>query len=75
MQPRVSVIIPAYNHERFIGAAVESVLNQTCDDFELIIINDGSTDRTGDIVQSYDDPRIIYRYQENQHCFCIQRLK
>ena len=69
MQPRVSVIIPAYNHERFIGAAVDSVLNQTFDDFELIVINDGSTDRTGEIVESYEDPRIIYRYQENQDAF------
>ena len=69
MQPKISVIIPAYNHERFIGAAVESVLNQTYDDLELIVINDGSTDRTGEIVESYDDPRIIYRYQENQDAF------
>jgi len=69
MQLKVSVIIPAYNHERFVGAAVESVLNQTCGDFELIVINDGSTDRTGEIVQSYDDPRIIYRFQENQDAY------
>lgn len=69
MNPEISVVIPAYNHERFIGAAVESVLNQTVDDLELIVINDGSTDKTGDVVQSYSDPRIIYRYQENQDAF------
>ncbi|HBI15677.1 MAG TPA: hypothetical protein DDY20_09220 [Desulfobulbaceae bacterium] len=69
MQPKISVIIPAYNHERFIGAAVESVLNQTCHDFELIVINDGSTDRTGEIIQSYRDERIIYRSQENQDAY------
>ena len=69
MQSKVSVIIPAYNHERFIGAAIESVLNQTCQDFELIVINDGSTDRTGEIVQSYRDERIIYRAQENQDAY------
>ena len=69
MSPKVSVIIPAYNHERFVGPAIESVLNQTFDDFELIVINDGSTDRTGDVVQSYTDSRIIYRYQENQDAF------
>jgi glycosyltransferase involved in cell wall biosynthesis len=69
MQAKVSVIIPAYNHERFIGAAVESVLNQTYQDFELIVINDGSTDRTGEIIQSYRDGRIIYRTQENQDAY------
>ena len=67
--PLISVIIPAYNHEKFIGAAIDSVLGQTIDDFELIIINDGSTDRTGEIVESYDDPRISYYYQDNQDAF------
>ena len=65
----ISVIIPAYNHERFIGAAVDSVLGQTRDDLELIVIDDGSTDRTGEIVQGYDDPRLTYLYQENQDAF------
>ena len=69
MQSKVSVIIPAYNHERFVGAAIESVLNQTYQDFELIVINDGSTDRTGEVVQSYRDDRIIYRHQENQDAY------
>jgi glycosyltransferase involved in cell wall biosynthesis len=69
MQSKVSVIIPAYNHERFIGAALESVLNQTHRNFELIVINDGSTDRTGEIIQSYRDERIIYRSQENQDAY------
>ncbi|MFT5698070.1 MAG: glycosyltransferase involved in cell wall biosynthesis [Desulforhopalus sp.] len=67
--PLISVIIPAYNHEKFIGAAVDSVLGQTIEDLELIVINDGSTDRTGEIVQRYDDPRISYYYQENQDAF------
>lgn len=69
MQPKVSVIIPAYNHERFIGPALESVLNQTHQNFELIVINDGSTDRTGEIIQSYRDERLIYRSQENQDAY------
>ena len=69
MQSKVSVIIPAYNHERFVGAAIDSVLNQTHQDFELIVINDGSTDRTGEVVQSYRDPRLIYRFQENQDAY------
>jgi glycosyltransferase involved in cell wall biosynthesis len=69
MRKKVSVIIPAYNHERFIGAAIDSVLHQTYQDFELIVINDGSTDRTGEIIQSYRDGRVIYRYQENQDAY------
>lgn len=67
--PLVSVIIPAYNHERFVGAAVESVLGQTCADLELIVIDDGSRDRTGEVVQSYTDPRLSYYHQENQDAY------
>lgn len=67
--PLLSVIIPAYNHQRFIGAAVESVLGQTVDDLELIVIDDGSTDRTGEIVKGYHDPRLTYLYQDNQDAF------
>ncbi len=67
--PLVSVIIPAYNHEKFIGAAVDSVLGQTVYDLELIIINDGSTDQTGEIVQGYTDKRLTYYYQENQDAY------
>lgn len=69
MIPTVSVIIPAYNHERFIGAAVESVLNQTYDHLELIVIDDGSTDGTGEVVRSFADQRLSYHYQENQDAY------
>ena len=69
MQPKVTVIIPAYNHERFIGAAVASVLGQTHDQIELIVIDDGSTDNTGDIVKAITDPRLSYYYQENQDAY------
>jgi len=65
----ISVVIPAYNHEKFIGAAVDSVLQQSWTDLELLVIDDGSTDRTGEIVQAYDDPRISYFYQENQDAY------
>jgi len=68
-QPLISVIIPAYNHQRFIGAAVDSVLQQTVSDLELIVINDGSTDATGEIVQGYTDPRLTYLYQENRDAY------
>jgi glycosyltransferase involved in cell wall biosynthesis len=67
--PLVSVIIPAYNHEKFIGAAVDSVLHQTIDDLELIVIDDGSIDQTGKIVQDYTDNRLSYYYQENQDAY------
>ncbi|MCI5159304.1 MAG: glycosyltransferase [Candidatus Electrothrix sp. AUS1_2] len=66
---RISVVIPAYNHERFIGAAVDSVLNQTWQELELIVVDDGSTDGTGDIVKAYTDPRLSYYYQDNQDAF------
>ena len=66
---KVSVVIPAYNHEKFIGPAIDSVLQQTFQDFELVIVDDGSTDRTADVIKSYTDPRIRYFYQENQDAF------
>src|SRR5258705_3382658 len=56
----VSVILPAYNCQKFICKAIESVLQQTFTDFELIIINDGSTDNTESIIHAYTDPRIVY---------------
>lgn len=65
----VSVVIPAYNHELFVGPAIESVLNQTWQDLELIVIDDGSTDKTGEVVQSYKDERLSYFFQENQDAF------
>ncbi len=56
--PTISVIIPAYNAEKTIQETIESVLNQTFQDFELIVINDGSTDRTLEIVSSFTDSRL-----------------
>ncbi len=67
--PLISVIIPAYNHQRFIEAAVDSVLQQTVSDFELIVIDDGSTDNTGEIVKGYSDPRLTYLHQENKDAY------
>ncbi|WP_417909223.1 glycosyltransferase family 2 protein [Candidatus Electronema sp. PJ] len=67
--PLISVIIPAYNHERFIGPAIDSVLNQTYPHLELIIIDDGSQDGTGKVAQSYTDPRLSYYHQTNQDAY------
>jgi glycosyltransferase involved in cell wall biosynthesis len=64
--PRVSVVMPAHNAALFIGTAVESVLAQALTDWELIVVDDGSTDSTQDIIQRYRDRRIVYVRQENQ---------
>ena len=67
--PLISVVIPAYNHEHFIGAAIDSVLNQTVDDLELVIVDDGSTDQTAAVIKSYSDPRVSYTWQQNRDAF------
>ena len=64
--PEITIIMPAYNHEQFVGEAIESVLSQTFENFELIIINDGSTDKTESVIKRYGDPRIRYYHQENK---------
>jgi glycosyltransferase involved in cell wall biosynthesis len=58
MKPKVSVIIPVYNGERYLHESIESILDQTFKDFELLLINDGSTDNSLDIINSYSDDRI-----------------
>lgn len=56
----VSVLMPVYNAEKFLDESIGSILNQTYKDFEFYIINDGSTDKSEEIIQSYRDPRIKY---------------
>ena len=60
-----SIIIPIYNKAKFLPKAIESVINQTFEDWELKIVDDGSTDKTSDVVKQYPDNRIRYIYQEN----------
>jgi glycosyltransferase involved in cell wall biosynthesis len=66
MSPAVSIIMPAYNAEKFIREAIDAILNQTFDDFELIILNDGSTDSTKEIIESYKDDRIVLINKKNE---------
>lgn len=56
--PRVSVVMAAYNAAEHLSAAIDSILGQTFEDFELIVIDDGSTDETSAIIQGYQDPRL-----------------
>ena len=63
--PFFTVIIPTYNRAALIKNAINSVLNQSYSDFELIIVDDGSTDDTKEIIASYSDERLVYLYQEN----------
>lgn len=59
-RPTVSVIIPTYNRAHLVGRAIGSVLNQTYQDFELIVVDDGSTDNTEQVVKRFNDPHIRY---------------
>ncbi|MCZ2100738.1 MAG: glycosyltransferase [Chitinophagales bacterium] len=64
--PFFSIIIPTFNRAHTIRVPIDSILNQTFTDWELIIVDDGSTDNTREIVESYGDSRIRYVWQENQ---------
>ena len=59
VMPLVTVSMPAFNSERYIAEAIESVLAQTYTNYELIIVDDGSTDGTREVINRYKDPRII----------------
>jgi len=64
--PKISVLMSCYNHDKFVGEAINSVLNQSFKDFELLIIDDNSTDKTYDIVNSFKDSRIkAFRNEKN----------
>lgn len=64
--PKVTVYVTSHNYGRFIRQAIDSVLAQTMTDFELIVIDDGSTDDSREIIESYDSRRVIKIYQENK---------
>jgi len=65
--PRVSIIIPSYNHDKYIHEAIQSVLDQTYQDFEIIITDDGSTDDTVKEIMKFTDPRIkLFCFEKNK---------
>jgi glycosyltransferase involved in cell wall biosynthesis len=67
MKPRISIIVPVYNVEHFIHECIESILNQTFSDFELILVNDGSTDQSGSICNEFakKDTRVTVIHKKN----------
>lgn len=65
--PKVTVMMMTYNTQAYLNEAIESILNQTYKNFELIIYDDGSTDKTPDIIHSYKDSRIRYIRSEENH--------
>src|SRR5260370_21281200 len=64
--PAVSVVLPAFNAERYVTQTIQSGLDQSFADLELIIVNDGSTDRTEHLIRAFHDPRVKYFVQDNQ---------
>jgi glycosyltransferase involved in cell wall biosynthesis len=72
MSPIISVIMPTYNRSRVIRRALESVLDQSMEQFELIVVDDGSSDQTIDLLASFDDPRLHVLVQENAGV-CVAR--
>ncbi|MBQ3453639.1 MAG: glycosyltransferase family 2 protein, partial [Thermoguttaceae bacterium] len=64
--PFFSVVVPVYNVRQWVGRAIESILAQTFEDFELILIDDGSTDDSAEVIAQYTDPRVKLIRQENR---------
>jgi glycosyltransferase involved in cell wall biosynthesis len=66
MKPLISILTPTFNHEKYIQTCIESVVNQTYPHWEMIIVDDGSTDDTPEIVSKYKDSRIVYLWKEHR---------
>ena len=62
---KVSVIVPIYNASKYLSRCIDSILNQTLEDIEIILINDGSTDESHEIIDKYNDTRIKYYKRKN----------
>ena len=63
--PAVSIVMPLFNKEKEVSRAIRSVLSQSVQNFELIVVNDGSTDNSPSVVKEFVDPRISIIYQKN----------
>ena len=64
---KVSVIVPIYNAEKYLRQCIDSIVNQTLNDIEIILIDDGSTDNSAEICKAYlEDARVRYFYKENE---------
>ena len=74
-RPTVSVVIPTYNRANFLPATIQSVLDQTFSDFEILVIDDGSTDNTDQIVRQISDDRVIYIRQSHSGLPAVGRNK
>ena len=63
--PTISVIVPTYNRADMLADCIDSILNQTMNDFEVIVVSDGSTDQTKEVIGNYNDPRLLFFEKEN----------
>lgn len=77
MNPLVSILIPVYNTEKYVAEAIESALNQTYKNIEIIIVDDGSTDKSWEIIESYRAkyPNLIKSYKQENKGACAARNK
>ncbi|BAZ41271.1 putative glycosyl transferase [Calothrix sp. NIES-4101] len=66
MNPKVSIIIPSYNHSKYIIQTLNSVCNQTYENLEIIVIDDGSSDDSAKLISEFSDPRLLFIQQNNQ---------
>ncbi len=79
--PRISIVIPSYNHEKYISETLQSVFAQTYQDYEIIIADDASTDKTVDVIKNFNHPKVkLFSFNRNQGaCFttnyCIQQAR
>jgi len=72
-EPLISIVIPLYNQDKYIGETLSSVLNQSYREIEVVVIDDGSTDNSAKVVQGYRDQRLRYFYQANSGLPAIAR--
>ena len=69
-EPMISVIVPTYNRSNTLGGCIDAIINQTMHDFEIVVVNDGSTDETEKVLRSYIDPRVL-RVEKPISTYCM----